>query len=176
MKQPVKNVLLKKIPPIIYSHSLIPMLICSFPLWNLLLFICIYTISTNFTDSGLQKLSNFDVDLMDSTVLACVLIAYCPFLIDTHFEQLYTHPSSPEQCSHNAVLFVSALQYIGIDYDIQPTDLCSANPVYMILFVIHLYERMSAFKPKKTLTFETVLGESVNQQVNGICAINYVPQ
>ena len=109
---------------------------------------------------------------MDSIVLACVLISYCPFLMETHFEQFYTHPSTPEQCSHNAILIINALKYIGIDYDIQPSDLCSSNPISMILLVIHLYERMFAFKPKKTLTFETVLGESVLQQVNSSI---YVP-
>lgn len=117
----------------------------------------------SYADSGIQ---NFDVDLMDSIALSCVLIAYCPFLVETHFDKVYTRPSTPEQCSHNAVVFVSALKYICIDYDIQSSDLCSANPVSMILFVMHLYERMSAFKPKKMLTFEAGLGESVNQQVN----------
>lgn len=99
-------------------------------------------------------------------MLACVLISYCPFLAETHFERLYTFPSSPEQCSHNAIVLVGALKYIGVDYDIQPSDLCSANPISMILFVLHLYEGMSEFTPRKTLMFDAVLGESVNQQVN----------
>ena len=96
---------------------------------------------------------------MDSVVLACALISYCPFLLETHFERFYTFPSSPEQCSHNAVILVGALKYIGIDYDIQPCDLCSENPISMILLVLHLYERMSAFSPKKTLMFDAVLGK-----------------
>ena len=98
-------------------------------------------------------------------MLACVLISYCPFLVETHFDCFYAFPSSPEECSHNAIVLVGALKYIGIDYDIQPGDLCSANPISMILFVLHLYEKMSSFTPKKTLTFNAVFGESVNQQV-----------
>ena len=122
--------------------------------------------SINFTDSGVKQITNFDSDLMDSTVLACVLASYCPFLIETHFKQLYEHPSHPEQCSHNAIIFIRALKHVGIDYDIQPSDICSPNAISMILFTIHLYERMFTFKPKETLTFETALGEPVNQQVS----------
>ena len=123
-------------------------------------------ILTLLTDFGIQQIINFDVDLMDSIVLACVLVSYCPFLAKTHFDRFYIRPSSPEQCSHNAIILVSALKYIGIDYDIQPNDLCSSNPISMILLVIHLYERMFAFKPEKTITFETVLNKTVNQQAS----------
>lgn len=124
-----------------------------------------YLSIVNFTDSGVKQITNFDSDLMDSTVLACVLTSYCPFLVETHFEHLYEHPCHPEQCSHNAITFIHALKHIGIDYDILPSDICSPNAVSMILFVVHLYERMFSFKLKETLTFETVLGEAVNQQV-----------
>ena len=108
---------------------------------------------------------NFDTDLKDSIALACVLVSYCPFLAETHFENFYTYPSTPEEYSHNAIILVSALEYIGITYDIQPTDLCASNPIFMILLVLHLYERMPSFKPNKVLTFETVLGEDVTKQV-----------
>lgn len=103
---------------------------------------------------------------MDSTVLACVLASYCPFLIEMHFEHLYEHPCHPEQYSHNAITFIRALKHIGIDYDIQPNDICSPSAISMVLLIIHLYKRMFSFKPKETLTFETVLGEAVNQQVS----------
>ena len=32
-----------------------------------------------------RKVINFDIDIMDSTVLACVLAAYCPFLVGEMF-------------------------------------------------------------------------------------------
>ena len=31
---------------------------------------------------------------------------------------MYTHPATAEQCLHNALKVISALRYIGIDYDI----------------------------------------------------------
>ena len=33
------------------------------------------------TDGYMREVVNFDVDLMDCTALACVLSAYCPFLV-----------------------------------------------------------------------------------------------
>ena len=32
---------------------------------------------------------------------------------------MYTHPSTAEQCLHNALKVVNAMRYAGIDYDIQ---------------------------------------------------------
>ena len=39
--------------------------------------------------------------------------------VDSHFKQMYVEPSTPEQCSHNAQILVSALRDIGLDYDCQ---------------------------------------------------------
>jgi len=33
--------------------------------------------------------------------------------------RLFAEPSSPEQCSHNAVVLVEALRDVGLDYDCQ---------------------------------------------------------
>lgn len=32
---------------------------------------------------------------------------------------MYTHPSTAEQCLHNALKIVNAMRYVGVDYDIQ---------------------------------------------------------
>ena len=39
--------------------------------------------------------------------------------VSSHFVRLFSEPSSPEQCSHNAVVLVEALRYVGLDYDCQ---------------------------------------------------------
>ena len=39
--------------------------------------------------------------------------------VSSHFVRLFAEPSSPEQCSHNAVVLVEALRYVGLDYDCQ---------------------------------------------------------
>ena len=111
-----------------------------------------------------------------------------PLQVSTHFTQMYAEPSTAEQCSHNAVIFVQALHDIMIDYDCQvinksncyiayqkvmhttvsstctctcislsspqPNDLCSPNPVYMILFCGYLYRRLPAYTPKSTVSFQ----------------------
>uniref|UniRef100_A0A7M4E4P9 Calponin-homology (CH) domain-containing protein n=1 Tax=Crocodylus porosus TaxID=8502 RepID=A0A7M4E4P9_CROPO len=62
---------------------------------------------------------NFDRDLLDGLVLAAQVAAYCPYLISTHFVNMYTHPETPEQCLHNCLILVSAFRVVSLDIDIQ---------------------------------------------------------
>ena len=39
--------------------------------------------------------------------------------VSSYFVRLFSEPSSPEQCSHNAVVLVEALRDVGLDYDCQ---------------------------------------------------------
>ena len=39
--------------------------------------------------------------------------------VKTHLHDMYTRPSTAEQCLHNALKVVNAMRYIGMDYDIQ---------------------------------------------------------
>ena len=48
-------------------------------------------------------LVNYDYDLLDGLVLGACLGAYCPFLINTHLNDMYTKPETAEQCLHNAL-------------------------------------------------------------------------
>lgn len=118
-------------------------------------------------DSNLQArhLVHFDVDLMDSMALSCVMYSYCPFLQSTHFGQLYVEPSTPGQCAHNALLFVDALKSIGLNYDVQPSDILFPNPIFMILFCAHLYSTLSTYKAVDKIKFSTALGETSNGKV-----------
>uniref|UniRef100_A0A2K6U684 Calponin-homology (CH) domain-containing protein n=1 Tax=Saimiri boliviensis boliviensis TaxID=39432 RepID=A0A2K6U684_SAIBB len=62
---------------------------------------------------------NFDKDLLDGLVLATQLGAYCPFLIESHFINMYTKPRTEEQYLHNCLIIVNTLHEIGFDIDIQ---------------------------------------------------------
>ncbi|MGH0160762.1 UNVERIFIED_CONTAM: hypothetical protein FKN15_061278 [Acipenser sinensis] len=62
---------------------------------------------------------NFDLDFLDGLVLAAVLAANCPFLISTRFLNMYTNPTSLEQCLHNSLVLVNSFRAIGLDIDIQ---------------------------------------------------------
>lgn len=115
---------------------------------------------------SLSEVVNFDVDLMDSSVLSSVLYSYCPFLRHSHFSRLFVEPSTPEQCAHNAIIVISALRYIGINYNVQQNDICSPNPIFMILLSAHLYFVLPAYKPVDSIKFSTSLTKSDEVKVS----------
>uniref|UniRef100_A0A8C2UJI4 Calponin-homology (CH) domain-containing protein n=1 Tax=Chinchilla lanigera TaxID=34839 RepID=A0A8C2UJI4_CHILA len=62
---------------------------------------------------------NFDKDLLDGLVFAAQLAAYCPFLIESHFVNMYTQPKRPEQYLHNGLIIINSFYEIGFDMGIQ---------------------------------------------------------
>ena len=65
---------------------------------------------------------NFDYDLLDGLVVATVVGAYCPFLVETHLSKMYARVETAEQCFHNALKLTEALRFIGIEYDINVSE------------------------------------------------------
>ncbi|XP_035825915.1 cilia- and flagella-associated protein 47 [Aplysia californica] len=108
---------------------------------------------------------NFDYDLMDGLVIASLLGAHMPFLIKSHLEGMYTHPTTAEQCLHNALKVVNAMRYAGVDYDIQAIDITDPNPIPLLLLVVHLYQRLPQYLPKATMEFTGSLHNTVTRQV-----------
>nr|XP_039264663.1 cilia- and flagella-associated protein 47-like isoform X2 [Styela clava] len=108
---------------------------------------------------------NFDFDLLDGLVIAAVVAAHCPWLIDRYFREMYTAPASPEQCLHNTLILVNALAQVGIDYDIQATDITDPNPIPLLLLCIHLYEHLPQYAPKSKVDFTGALHSIVHRQV-----------
>ncbi|XP_072178621.1 cilia- and flagella-associated protein 47-like [Diadema setosum] len=108
---------------------------------------------------------NFDYDLLDGLVLAAVLAAHVPFLIKTHLQGMYTHPSTAEQCLHNALKVVTAFRFIGLDYDIQAIDITDPNPISLMLLCQHLYQRLPQYMPKTSVEFTGSLHATVARQV-----------
>ncbi len=104
---------------------------------------------------------------MDCTVFACVLASYCPFLVDSHLQELFAEPTNQEQCTHNAIILVRALRHAGIDYDLQPNDLVSPDPISLLLFTVFLCQQLPAFKSKSSpVLFEGALSARVKNQVS----------
>uniref|UniRef100_G1PW52 Calponin-homology (CH) domain-containing protein n=1 Tax=Myotis lucifugus TaxID=59463 RepID=G1PW52_MYOLU len=62
---------------------------------------------------------NFDKHLSDGLVFATVLGAYCPFLVEPYFMNMYTQPKGPEQYFHNCAIVVDSLREIGFSIGIQ---------------------------------------------------------
>uniref|UniRef100_A0A803T5D2 Calponin-homology (CH) domain-containing protein n=1 Tax=Anolis carolinensis TaxID=28377 RepID=A0A803T5D2_ANOCA len=61
---------------------------------------------------------NFDRDLLDGLVLAAQIASYCPYLISTHFVNMYTNPQTSEQYFHNCLIVVNAFHAITLDIDV----------------------------------------------------------
>ncbi|XP_022363689.1 cilia- and flagella-associated protein 47 [Enhydra lutris kenyoni] len=108
---------------------------------------------------------NFDKDLLDGLVFATQLGAYCPFLIESHFEKMYTQPKTSEQYLHNCLIIVNVLREIGFDMDIQATDICDPNPVLMLMLCVYMYERLPTYLPKKVVPFHCTLHDTVLRQI-----------
>ncbi|XP_026157201.1 cilia- and flagella-associated protein 47-like isoform X2 [Mastacembelus armatus] len=108
---------------------------------------------------------NFDWDLTDGLVLAALLAAYCPYLINSHFRRMYTTSISLEQILHNNIIVVQALTALCLNICVQPTDLSDPNPVQMLMLCVHLYERLPQYLPLRTITLSGGLHTAVNKQV-----------
>ncbi|XP_029603297.1 cilia- and flagella-associated protein 47 [Salmo trutta] len=108
---------------------------------------------------------NFDLDLADGLVLAAVLAAYCPFLIPSHLQRMYTSISRVEQNLHNSIILSQAFTLLCLDIDIQPTELSDSNPVLMLMLCVYLYETLPQYLPKRTITLSGSLHHTFTKQV-----------
>ncbi|XP_055954756.1 cilia and flagella-associated protein 47 [Patella vulgata] len=108
---------------------------------------------------------NYDMDLLDGLVVASVLGAHLSFLVDDYLSDMYTHPSTAEQCLHNALKIVNAMRFAGIEYDIQAIDITDPNPVSMLFLCMHLYQKLPQYLPKDDIDFTGSLHSTVTRQV-----------
>ncbi|XP_012585704.1 PREDICTED: calponin homology domain-containing protein 2 [Condylura cristata] len=108
---------------------------------------------------------NFDQDLADGLVFAAQVGAYCPFLIDSHFLNMYTQPKRSEHYLHNCLIIVNVLREIGFDMDIQATDICDPNPILMLMLCVYMYERLPTYLAKKVVPFHCTLHDTVLRQI-----------
>ncbi|XP_054654983.1 cilia and flagella-associated protein 47-like [Dunckerocampus dactyliophorus] len=120
---------------------------------------------------------NFDLDLTDGLVLATALAAYCPYLILSHFQRMYTTTSTLEQILHNNIIVIQALTTLSLNMDLQPTDLADPNPVQMLMLCVHLYERLPQYRPVNTITLSGSLHSTLSKQVqlknSSTCVVKY---
>uniref|UniRef100_A0A2I3GAR7 Calponin-homology (CH) domain-containing protein n=1 Tax=Nomascus leucogenys TaxID=61853 RepID=A0A2I3GAR7_NOMLE len=108
---------------------------------------------------------NFDKGLSDGLVFATQLGAYCPFLIESHFINMYTQPKSPEEYLHNCLIIVNTLYEIDFDMEIQATDICDPNPILMLMLCVYMYERLPTYLPNKVMSFECTLHDMVLNKI-----------
>jgi len=78
---------------------------------------------------------------------------------------MYVHPTSGEQYLQNALILVSCLSQLGLEYDLQALDITRADPICMCLLVCYLYEHLSEYLSKGTIEFGGILHEPSMSQV-----------
>ncbi|EPQ15383.1 hypothetical protein D623_10008657 [Myotis brandtii] len=108
---------------------------------------------------------NFDKHLSDGLVFATVLGAYCPFLVEPYFMNMYTQPKGPEQYFHNCAIVVDSLREIGFSIGIQACDICDYNPILMLMLCVYMYERLPTYLPKMLVTFQCSLHDTAKRKV-----------
>ncbi|XP_057679008.1 cilia- and flagella-associated protein 47-like isoform X2 [Corythoichthys intestinalis] len=108
---------------------------------------------------------NFDLDLADGLVLATLLAAYCPYLVSSHFQRMYTTTHTLEQILHNNIIIIQALTMLSLNMDLKPTDLSDPNPVQMLMLCVLLYERLPQYQPINTISLSGGLNKTLSKQV-----------
>ena len=78
---------------------------------------------------------------------------------------MYSHPSTAEQCLHNALKVVNAMRSIGIDYDIQAIDITDPNPISLLLLCVHLYFTLPQYVPRSSVEFVGALHADCVRQI-----------
>ena len=68
---------------------------------------------------------------------------------------MYTHPTTAEQCLHNALKIVHAMRYAGMDYDVQVKQCCyawSVTCLHLLPLYLHTSVSGSSIKLKNSLS------------------------
>lgn len=78
---------------------------------------------------------------------------------------MYTHPSTPEQCLHNALKVVNAMRFAGLDFDLQALDITDPQPIMLLMLCTHLYQTLPHYIPKTSIEFIGGLHEPCTRQV-----------
>ena len=96
---------------------------------------------------------------------------------------MYTSPKTPEQCLHNSLVVVKAMKSIGMNYNIDATDITDPNPISMLFvryqiylihffsnnflqFCVYLYQQLPEYLPKAKIEFSGSLGAMVSRKVS----------
>ncbi|KAG5334446.1 CFA47 protein, partial [Acromyrmex charruanus] len=113
-----------------------------------------------------REIQNFHYDLSDSLVLIAVTAAYCPFLIDEYFSNLYICSRNKQEMLHNAICLVTAWRKIRLGFIITPMQLVNPNQVQILMLVVHLFQVLPSYVPRVKVKFNCSLSQIVTKQIN----------
>lgn len=110
-----------------------------------------------------RTLTNFDHDLMDSSVFACLIKSHygdTPSLAKFKFATT----STDEQLA-NAKMIIKSLDEIGISTHLKAEDVVDPSARELLLFCIQLYQSLPHYVPKAQIEFPAVLGDLVTKNI-----------
>ncbi|XP_077263814.1 cilia- and flagella-associated protein 47 [Temnothorax americanus] len=113
-----------------------------------------------------RTIQNFNYDLSDSLVLIAATAAYCPFLIDECFSNLYICPRNKQEMLHNAICLVTAWRKIRLGFIITPMQLVNPNQVQILMLVVHLFQVLPTYVPRAKIKFSCPLSQTVTKQIS----------
>src|SRR5437763_1759837 len=91
-----------------------------------------------------------------------ILLTWLNYCYSNYLEQVWEHI---EQYLQNALIIISCLLQLGIEYDLQALDITRADPICMCLLVCYLYEHLPDYLSKGIVQFGGILHESSISQV-----------
>ena len=118
-------------------------------------------------DTGARRIYTFDKDLKDGAVLCAVLQSHVPLLTTPGhaLNGYHRKPKGVSQGESNVGKFIAALQELGLDITVKPSDFADINPRDMLLLVMFLYQNLPQFVPKAGIDFFGVLGEQIVKSI-----------
>jgi hypothetical protein len=97
--------------------------------------------------------------------MASAIGAYCPYMINSHLNRMYTSADTAEKCFHNALILVECCRELGLDYDITSLDITDPNALSMVLFASFLFNKLPSYVPSATIEFNGPLHTTIPKQI-----------
>lgn len=117
-----------------------------------------------------KRITTFDRDLRDGSVLCSLLQSHLPALAQQG-RPLYGYARAPETEEHirqNAERVVAAMRDLGLELPLSPNRIC-AKPVPdardMLLVVLYLYQNLPQYLPRTSIEFSGVLGQTIVKSI-----------
>lgn len=110
-----------------------------------------------------KKVSNFESDLCDGTVVAAVIQSHVGNV--KALSNIKLNPNSEEQRSQNCDKVIAGLNEIGMPSHFTSADLSRPTPREALLFILGLYQGLPHYIPKCKIVFACPLGEKTVKNI-----------
>lgn len=111
-----------------------------------------------------KQVNNFGSDLEDGLALCAVLVSHWPALSNLQ-SQLNTQPSQRSDNEINAKVFVSMLSALQCPFQVEESDIVTADTCSLLCLVVYLYNWLPQLIPVSTVKFSGKLQEEQTRHV-----------